>query len=287
MTLAGRVYSALGASEACFDCCDTSFYVRAEGRGAADAVEAATATARGLESQLNAFADGSAVAELNETGRVENPHVARIVERGLSYRERTGGVFDVRQGAVEHAVKAYIRGDADAVGEKFGDGSVSVDGDAVTADCTLDLNGLAKGYLVDRAAEAADGMGRRAMVDGGGDVAHPVGPVGIESPYGGRDLRVLDVDDDAHVATSGRYRRERDGTDHVYDPTTERVSGRCTLATVVAERDTTEADALATVLVALPAEDGIALVESWAGAEAFVLADGAFRETSGFDAHLA
>ena len=285
---ATRLYAAVGAEEARFPCCDTEFYVRAEGRGASRAVERAREVARDLESQLNAFDASSAVAELNESGRVENAHVARVVERGLEYRERTEGAFDVRQGAVEHRVKAYIRGDRDDPGAApFGDGEVAVSGDVVTADCVVDLNGLAKGYLVDRTAEAAAGPGRRVMVDGGGDVAHPTGPVGIESPYGGRELRVLDVAETAHVATSGRYRRTRGTVDHVYDPTSERRGGRNELATVVAERDATEADALATVLVALGVEDGLALVESWPGVEAFVLADGTFHETEGFDAHVA
>lgn len=286
--LADRLYPTFGSAEARFRCCDTDFYVVAEGRGAESAVETARETARDLEAQLNAFDDDSAVAELDRTGRVENAHVAALVERGLDYRERTAGVFDVRQGAVEHAVKAYIRGDTDDHDvPAFGDGTVSVDGDVVSADCTVDLNGLAKGYLVERAAAAASDPGRRVMIDGGGDIAHPTGPIGIESPHGGRELRVLDVGAANHVATSGRYRRHRGGVDHVYDPTSGRVSGRNDLATVVSERDTTEADALATVLVALPADAGLNLVESWPGAEAFVLADGVFRETEGFDAYVA
>jgi len=285
--LADRLYPALGLDETRFACCDTDFYVRAEGRGAAGATARAASVARDLESQLNAFDASSAVAELNATGRVENAHVARLVERGLAYRERTDGVFDVVQGDVEHAVKAYIRGESGEPAADFRDGTVAVDGDVVTADCRVDLNGLAKGYLVERAAEAAAGPGRRVMVDGGGDVAHPTGPVAVESPHGGRDLRVLDVGSDGHVATSGRYRRTRGHVDHVYDPTSERRKGRNELATVVAARDTTEADALATVLVALPVDEGLALAESWPGVEAFVLADGTFHETGGFDAYVA
>lgn len=285
--LTDRFYTALGTSDSHFRCCDTDFFIRAEGRGSTRAVEHGETTAHTLEAQLNAFDPSSAVSTLNETGRVENAHVARLVERGLEYHERTDGAFDITQGDIEHAVKDYIRGQADHVEAQFCDGTVSVNSDVVTADCQVDLNGLAKGYLVDRAADAAAGPGRQVMVDGGGDIAHPTGPIGIESPHGGRKLRVLDVGRSAHVASSGRYRRHRKSVDHIYDPISGRVSGRNELATVVSERDTMEADALATVLVALSADEGLDLIESWPNVEAFVLTDGIFQETEGFDAYVA
>ncbi|MFC7045609.1 FAD:protein FMN transferase [Halobacteriaceae archaeon GCM10025711] len=201
-TLVDTAYTSLGTAEETFRCCDTAFTVHARGRNARAGVDAARRTAVALEGALNAFAEDSAVARLNRTGRVENEHVARIVRRALDYHERTDGVFDVRQGRVEHDLKAFIRGETDAFDAAFADGAVDVTGDTVTAAGALDLNGLAKGYVVDRAAEALVGLGRRGFVDGGGDIAHPSGPVAIESPYGDeKPIAVLDTD--WNVASSG------------------------------------------------------------------------------------
>ena len=56
--------------------------------------------------------------------------------------------------------------------------------------------------------------------------------------------------------------------------------------TVVARRDCMEADALATTLAARPLDDALALAEAWDGAAAFVLHDGVFPATEGFEIHV-
>lgn len=279
------VRARLGEAEASFRCCDTAFEVVAAGPRAAAAVGRARQRARELEARLNAFDPASAVAELNETGSVDDPHVAALVRRGLEYAERTAGAFDVRLGAIEHAAKAFIRGETDDPQAAEGPpASVTVEGSRVEVDGPLDLNGLAKGYIVDRAAEALGGGGRRGHVNGGGDIARPTGPIAVESPYG-EDPPLTVVETDWHVASSAGYRRRRDGIDHLYDPRTGRVGSRRDLVTVTAERDCTEADALATALHASPLEDSLALIESWEGAEALVVHAGVPHRSSGFAAH--
>ena len=276
----------LGDATLEFRCCDTDFTIRTTGYRAETAAERARETALSLEGTLDAFDPDSAVARLNRTGCVENEHVARLVRRGLAYGDRTDGVFDIRQGAVEHDLKAYLRGDRETVSATFETGAVRVDGDRVVTETALDLNGLAKGYIVDTAVAVAAGPGRRGFVSGGGDMSPPTGPIAVESPYGdSRPLKVLETD--WNVATSGNYHRERDGVDHVYDPTSERLGARHESVTVVANRDCMEADALATTLAALPLADALERAEAWPGLEAFVVHDGVFRMTEGFDAHVA
>lgn len=284
MAALSAAYERLGDAHREFRCCDTSFSARASGLRAATATVAARRTAETLEAALDAFAPDSAVSRLNSEGSVRNEHVALLVRRGLEYHDRTDRVFDVRQGRVEHDLKAYLRGDTESLPETFDAGSVTVDGEYVETDVPLDLNGLAKGYIVDRATRAIRGVGRRGFVSGGGDMSPPTGPVAIENPYGdGRPLETLETD--WSVATSGGYRRDRDGTDHVYDPTTGRFGARHESVTVLARRDCTEADALATTLAALPLADARALVERWDGAEALVVHDGVFHRSDGFDEH--
>ncbi|WP_253737770.1 FAD:protein FMN transferase [Halohasta salina] len=285
MSVLSAAYDRLGETHLEFGCCDTTFRIHATGVRAASRAVAARRTAEELEAHLDGFDPESAVSRLNDRGAVRNPHVARIVRRGLEYGDRTGGVFDIRQGRLEHDLKAYLRGERDAPPETFDTGSVTVDGDRVETERPLDLNGLAKGYIVDRAASALAGLGRSGFVNGGGDLSPPTGPVGIESPYGDETpLKVLDTE--WSVATSGGYRRERDGVDHVYEPTVERIGARHESVTVVARRDCMEADALATTLAALPLDDALSLAEAWDGLEALVVHGGVFHRTEGFDRHV-
>ncbi|MEF8855973.1 MAG: FAD:protein FMN transferase [Haloplanus sp.] len=285
MTALSSAYERLGDARREFRCCNTTFVVRATGVRADAAARRVRQTAETLEAQLNAFDDASAVARLNRTGAVTNEHVARLVRRGHEYRDWTGGVFDVRQGTAEHALKDYLRGETDTPPDAFDAGRVRTDGDRVAADAPVDLNGLAKGYIVDRAAATLSGAGRRGFVSGGGDMSPPTGPVAVESPYGDETpLKVLDTD--WYVATSGGYRRTRAGVDHVYDPTAGRLGSRHESVTVVARRDCTEADALATTLAALPLDDALALAEEWDCLEAFLVHGGVFHTTGGFDTHV-
>lgn len=285
MSVLSSVYERTGEAYREFECCDTRFVIRATGVWATAGVDAAQQTARRLEAVLDAFDERSAVSRLNRTGSVENEHVARIVRRGLAYHERTDRVFDIRQGRVEYGLKAFLRGDRQSLPAAFDTGEIRLDGERVKSDHPLDLNGLAKGYLVDQTRSALAGVGRRGFVSGGGDMSPPTGPVAVESPYGDETpLKVLETD--WFVASSGGYRRTRDGTDHIYDPTSERLGSRHESVTVVAERDCMEADALATTLAALPLDDALSLAESWDGVEALVVHDGVFHTTGGFEAHV-
>lgn len=286
MISASAVATRLGHATASFDCCDTTFTIEVRGLGAERALDRARDRARTLEAQLDAFDDDSAVSYLNATGRVENRHVARLVRRGQALAERTDGAFDIRRGTLEHDVKRYIRGDSDVRPDTDSEkASVSVSGDTVETTGQVDLNGLAKGYIVDGAHAAAAGLGRRAFVSGGGDMTPPLGVVGVESPWGGDHLAYLDTD--WAVATSGGYRRQRDDVDHIYDPRDGTVGGRHDLVTVLARRDCTTADAVATTLSVLGHEDALALAAEWDGVEALVVTDGVFRRTEGFSAHVA
>ena len=285
MEALGAMLHRLGRANREFRCCDTAFLVQARGMRADAAASAGRETALSLEGQLNAFDSTSAVSQLNRRGVVTNEHVARITRRGLEYVDRTDGVFDIHQGRIEHDLKAFLRGDRDSLPESFDSGTVRVEGDSITTDVALDLNGLAKGYIVDRAARRLEGPARHGFVNGGGDMSPPTGPVAIESPYGdAKPLKVLDTD--WHVATSGGYRRNRDDADHVYDPRTESLGSRHESVTVLAQRDCMEADALATTLAALPLTDARAFAEAWDGLEALVVHDGVFHATSGFETHV-
>ena len=268
-----------------FHCCDTEFVIQAAGYHAESAASQAEETARALERQLNAFNADSVVSQFNRKGHAENKHLARLVKRGLEYYERTDGVFDIHQGHLEHHLKSYLRGDDFSLPEQFDGGTVAVKRDTITTDIEVDLNGLAKGYIVDQAADALAGRGRTGFVNGGGDMSPPTGAIAIESPYGStRPLKLLDTD--WNVATSGGYRRTRNGIDHIYDPIDERIGSHHELVTVVAKRDCMEADALATTIAALPLQEALNLAREWPNLEVLVVHQGIFHTTKEFNTHV-
>lgn len=273
--------------EVCVDfrACDTAWRIQAKGARAAVAVERAVARVRELETLLDAFAPSSAVARLNREGVVVDATVALLVRRAEAYRTRTGGAFDIGHGGWEHAIKSYIRGETPAVGSRSARARYVVEGDTVTTDAPIDLNGIAKGFIVDEAWAVLAHHEVEGFVDGGGDIARPTGPVAIASPYHeGAWLGILDTR--WNIATSGSAKRKRGDVEHLYDPRVGRTRARHDQVTVISERDCEEADILATTLAVMPLREGKALMRSWQGAEAMWVDAGRLIMTAGFDEHV-
>lgn len=154
------------------------------------------------------------------------------------------------------------------------------------ADCSgVDLNAIAKGYILDRAAAAAFALPGvdAVMVSAGGDLRHlGVGSVivGIEDPAAGYDngeprwrVQLAGVG----LATSGGAGRgfqvAGQWYGHVLDPDTGWPVAHTTSATVVAP-DAMTADALATVVGVLPPLEALRRAEAEGWACLLVAADG-------------
>jgi thiamine biosynthesis lipoprotein len=171
---------------------------------------------------------------------------------------------------------------------------------------SLDLGGIAKGYIVDEAARVLReaGLGN-AIVEAGGDLAafgaRPDGSawrIGIQDPAAGErvDARFAEIlaVSGRGVTTSGHYRRfttiEGKRYSHILDPKTGRPVSQAVLSVTVVAADAVTADGLSTAVAVLGAAKGLAMVESLGGAEALVLLagkDGGFevRETKGMGAY--
>lgn len=147
----------------------------------------------------------------------------------------------------------------------------------------LDLNSLAKGYTVDLVADMLERQGvQNYIVEIGGEIrtrgvnaAGAEWRIGVDSPFEGNNSpgayrqHIVRLNDRA-LATSGNYRRyyvnERgEKIVHTINPKTGRsVTSRLLSATVIANR-CVEADALATMFMAMGDEQAIALAKSMAG----------------------
>jgi len=160
----------------------------------------------------------------------------------------------------------------------------------------LDLGGIAKGYAIDKAIEAAQRCGAiGAMVDIGGDVRcfglPPEGKdhwlIGLQDPNsaiegfeGGGLLLVLKVTN-AAVATSGDYQQfvliEGKRYSHIMDRRTGTSAEGLSSVTIIAD-NATDADALATSVSVMGAEKGLVLIENLPGTEAMLITSGQEHE---------
>jgi FAD:protein FMN transferase len=150
--------------------------------------------------------------------------------------------------------------------------TVTPDGVQRLGDCSgVELNAIAKGYIVDRGLAAAVGLDGVAdvLVNAGGDLRHQgesVIRVGVEDPRapGGKPLRVIELGSGA-LATSGPVHRgfqiQGGWYGHVLDPRTGRpVVGRP--STTVRAPEAITADALATVAGVLDWPEACAVVSA-------------------------
>jgi len=282
--------------------------------------DAAIAALGEVDAAMSTWRDDSDLARIRAgSGPVEvRPETAVVVAEALGLAEMTGGAFDPTvQPLVElwgfHGAPRSTLPTPDEVEQARAgvgwdrvvvawspDGRAHVDGGGTA----LDLSAIAKGHAVDRVSTAISRLGLGDhMVEVGGEVrvhGHRVDGglwrVGVDRPVvglaPGRELAAVVAVTNAGVATSGNYRNavviEGRRLGHTLDPRTGYpVSTEVASATVVAP-DCRTADGLATALMVLPIERGVALAEGLPGVEALVLVDGGAtaRSTTGMEALL-
>lgn len=243
-------------------------------QGALDAAVLELQTVHGMMTRYTSASDvGRANAAAGERPVPVNAATAYVVSRSLAWARHTDGAFDPALGrAVElwdfdgsgapPAETAWRRFAGRGLYRKVEVGS-DRGADVLylsDGDVSLDLGGIAKGYGVDRAAEALRDWGiRSGLVNVGGDLfalgASPDGDawrVGVRDPNDPSGVIAELAVSDAAVATSGDYQRYYDyggrRYHHLLDPRTgaPRVTTDRSL-TVQAER-CLDADAAATAV---------------------------------------
>lgn len=254
-----------------------------------------------MKRSMSIFDEGSLLSRLNrnETDSVDD-HIVRNWTLAREIGALSGGRYDV---TVKPLVDAWgfagrertAAPNLDSLLEFVGSDKVSVrDGRLVKSDprVQLDFNSVAKGYTVDRVALLLEEYGaENYLVDIGGEVrcrgVNPHGDpwrIGIERPVDGvaygQTSEVRVALSGGSLATSGNYRRffidaAGNKVAHTIDPRTGRsVVSRLLSATVVAD-DCARADALATMFMALGAEEALRWVAVHPEAKVlFILADG-------------
>ncbi len=284
--------------------------VAAEDRQAADGVDArVVGEIHRLELLFSRF-DGD--SELCRWRRGEavvvSPEFAELMGRALEWQVRSGGGFNPMVGELRSLWQRAATLGVVPTGAQLAEAATGIQGPryemvvgvpTATGDCrALDLNAIAKGFVVDRALDAAmDDEVVWVSVNAGGDLAHRgLGSVrvGIENPHRPYDneppLMTIELAG-AALATSGLARRGfRVGGrwfGHVLDPRTGwPVTGIASISVV--EADALTADVLATVAGVLDPAEAIEFLDGFAGAEGLVVdEDGGQWETTGWPDLLA
>lgn len=252
-----------------------------------------------LDRIFSGWRDDSELSALNTRDvHVASPELFSLLRGAEAWRASTDGAFDARLGAVTRALRAGKPGDARLLPAAL---TLDPAGRAVrrSAGTIVDLDGIAKGHVIDRAVAAARAASpdvAGVMVDLGGDLrcwgAAPGGEgwrIGVADACNIADnaapLAVLTLADGA-VAFSGRGARDHvvDGAPvgHLLDPVAghpaEGVSAACVTA-----RTAMEADALSTAFAVMSPRRAIALADATAGVEALIqTADGRRLASAGW-----
>jgi thiamine biosynthesis lipoprotein len=254
------------------------------------AIDGAMELARELEKSFSAFDPESEVNKLNGAGKAKvSTELFNLIKEAKRVSDITGGEFDITVAPVMKANGFYgdmpeeLLEEIPDTFEGVGYENVQLGADSRTVTLVngawIDLSGIAKGYIVDRMAAYFRGKGLEGvLVNAGGDLycgrrekGHPW-KIGIREPGGSNIVATLFLEDTA-VATSGDYENvifdEKTGEviSHIIDPASDKaVKDESTSVTVLAS-SCTEADALATGMLAMGTEKALKLSEVLNGIE--------------------
>ena len=250
-----------------------------------DALQAAVSE---IDQQMSSWKPDSDLMRINRApvGEwIDAPcHLLDVLHLGLAIGKASDGAFDVAMG---DAVTAWGFGPDKATGERIRIALTAKrcpSWEVIEIACgrlrkdqaiTLDLNGIAKGYGVDRLAATLMAFGITSFlvgIDGEMRAAglRPDGApwsIAVEQPdHDRRAVHSVLVLEDGAVATSGDYRHwvDVDGRrlSHTMDPRRGAPLLDSPASVTVVARSCAEADAWATALMVLGAEQGRALAEA-------------------------
>ena len=264
-----------------------------------DIINGAFSLCENLERTLSKTVTDSDVYKLNNTeGFVSvSDGTLKTVERALYYGELSGGKFDITIAPVSALwdFKNQVIPSRDEISEALQNvdyHSIEIkNGEISSGTKQIDLGGIAKGYIADRATEYLKENGaENALVNFGGNICMIGGyNIGIQKPFDDSVIASIALKDKC-VVTSGIYERyiESDGKiyHHILDPKRGYgVENELASVTVIGEK-ALDCDALSTVCMLLGTESGMDIINNTADTEAvfidrennITLSSGLYRE---------
>lgn len=263
--------------------------------------EAAFLEMKRIDQKYAAYSRGSTIYKINSAQSPQrlDGETLYLLEFALKISSRSLGAMDPALGRLSRLWKKAdtqvpTRENIAAARSKSGISRIKLDGNFLTkkSGTLLDFGAFAKGYAVDRAAEAMMAAGvSEGLVNAGGDIrvfgAGKDWKIAVKHPRKSSEfLGVIPLRDRA-VATSGDYERfkEINGVryHHIINPSTGYPARGMISATVIA-RDCITADALSTAVFVLGVDEGLKLVAATEGAQCVIVDErGGIHKTSGLE----
>lgn len=255
-----------------------------------------------LNSLLSRYNSSSPIAALNSTGTLKDApiEVLELVARSMFYHKQTGGAFDI---TVTPLIDLYK--DSFAAGAKPSDAQVQATLKHIGAEqiifengnisfgkegMAITLDGIAKGYIVDKASEilSANGLNNH-LINAGGDI-RTVGSaakskpwtVAIQDPAKHKQYPDVIQMTNGAIATSGNYEIFYDNEKlfhHIMDAKTG-VSPTLSSSVTVRTATVMDADALSTSVFVMQPTHGLAFINKRTDSECFIIGkDGATHQS--------
>ena len=257
-----------------------------------------------LTGLMNRFDDATAVGQLNRQGYLKEvpPEVAEVLDGALGLYRRSRGIFDISVKPMVDLFKENFDGQkiTPPAASKLKQAFELVGSDKIEFDrrtvrfkipgMGITLDGIAKGYIVDRASKILENhnIGNH-LINAGGDIRmmglradKKPWTVAIEDPLKRKSYPDIVRLTNGAIATSGNYEIYFDREKmfhHIVDPRTGLSPDANTSVSVVAP-STMEADGLSTSVFVMTPVQGIRFIDSLPGRECLVISKGDEKFTS-------
>ncbi len=256
---------------------------------------------------LSRHDSSSPVSELNRAGylKAAPQEVLELVARSIYYNRQTGGAFDVTVKPLVDLYKESFKSgskptesEVQAVLQRVGAEHLRFEGGNIRLmreGMGLTLDGIAKGYIVDRAAEwlTANGVVNH-LINAGGDIrtsgsAAKGKPwtIAVQDPAKQKQYPDLIRMTSGAIATSGNYEVFYDREKvfhHIVDSRTGS-SPELSASVTVKANTVMDADALSTSVFVMQPTAGVKFINGQSGCECLVVAnDGRVSESVGWKA---
>ncbi len=248
-----------------------------------------------LTREMSRFDQSTAIAQLNREGHLADvpPDMANVVGRALAHYKISNGAFDISVKPVVDLFKNGFSGKrpsppsekemAEAL--KLVDASrIQLKGNSILfkrPGMGITLDGIAKGYIVDKASDALSGLGiENFLINAGGDIrtaGHRQDgkpwTIAVQDPSKGQHYPDKIKMTNGAIATSGNYEVYFDREKmfhHIVNPRNG-FSPNASNSVSILAKTAMDADALSTAVFVMQPEKGIRFVNSLPGCECLLL----------------
>ncbi|MFI3286803.1 MAG: FAD:protein FMN transferase [Rikenellaceae bacterium] len=256
-----------------------------------------------FKSEMSLFDPSSLLSRINR-GECDTltPALSYNIQLSDSVSRLSGGYYDITVAPLVKALGFGAKGEQqqdpniDSLLEFVGFQKISLDGNKLIkhdSRTEIDLNSIAKGYVVDKVAELTQQMGaNNYLVDIGGEISchgsnphHEPWRIGIESPIDGNmtngeliEQRIqIPADSPLRaMATSGNYRRfyldeQGNKVAHTINPKDGHSALSTLLSVTVVAHNCALADAYSTMFMAVGSQHAVELSKSITNAEVYFI----------------